>query len=46
MSEKEPNISENGELLTEPYDNNVKMTADEVLSLFLRDRSRRRLIIR
>ena len=29
MSEKEPNISENGELLTEPYDNNVKMTADE-----------------
>ncbi len=28
MSEKEPLITENGDLLTEPYDNNVKMTPD------------------
>lgn len=29
MSKKEPNINQNGELLTEPYDNNVKMTENE-----------------
>ncbi len=35
MSEKEPLVNENGDLLTEPYDNNVKMTPDQdALSLF------------
>ena len=35
MSEKEPLVSENGDLLTEPYDNNVKMTRDvDALSIF------------
>lgn len=29
MSQKEQNINQNGELLTEPYDNNVKMTENE-----------------
>lgn len=35
MSEKEPLVNENGDLLTEPYDNNVKMLTDQdALSLF------------
>ena len=35
MSEKEPLVSENGDLLTEPYDNNVKMTKDaDAMSIF------------
>ena len=35
MSENEPLVNENGDLLTEPYDNNVKMTADaDALSIF------------
>lgn len=35
MTEKEPNITETGELLTEPYDNNIKMMQDEnAFSLF------------
>ena len=35
MTEKEQNITETGELLTEPYDNNIKMTRDEnAFSLF------------
>ncbi len=35
MNEKEPMVNQNGELLTEPYDNNVKMeSGEDVFALF------------
>lgn len=35
MSEKEPIVNQNGELLSEPYDNNVKMTeGEDAFSIF------------